>query len=175
MWLPLLQGHTDTISAVTFSPDGTWIASGSHDHSIRLWDAMSGAEALPPLHGHEDSIVSVAFSPDSTHIVSRSVRRNLIWHTSTGDPCVRSGACDKESHPLHGIDTIALDPHGWLVDFGTNQTISKLPAMIDPYCSAVFNKSVAIGTRGGHVVLLHFPPALLSSRDTRPVKAQSET
>jgi hypothetical protein len=88
---------------------------------------------------------------------------------------VRSGAHDKQSHPLHGIDTIALYPHGWLVDFGTNQTISKLPARIDPYCSAAFEKSVAIGTKGGHVVLLHFPPALLSSRDTRPVEAQSET
>jgi len=88
---------------------------------------------------------------------------------------VRSGARDKQSHPLQGVDTIALDPHGWLIDFGTNQTISKLPAIIDPYCSAVFDKSIAVGTKGGHVVIFHFPPALLSSRDTRPVEAQSET
>jgi hypothetical protein len=40
---------------------------------------------------------------------------------------------------------------GWLVDYGTIQTISKLPAFIVPYCFAVFNKSVAIGTMSGHV------------------------
>ena len=33
-----LPGHTDTVSSVAFSPDGTQILSGSHDHTLRLWD-----------------------------------------------------------------------------------------------------------------------------------------
>ncbi len=32
-----LTGHTDTVQSVAFSPDGTTLAGGSHDGTIRLW------------------------------------------------------------------------------------------------------------------------------------------
>src|SRR5262249_5114002 len=38
-----LHGHTHTVEAVRFSPDGRWIASGSTDATIRLWDVATGA------------------------------------------------------------------------------------------------------------------------------------
>jgi WD40 repeat protein len=39
-----LTGHTDTVSFVAFSRDGTRIVSGSADHLLKIWDAGSGAE-----------------------------------------------------------------------------------------------------------------------------------
>ena len=39
----ILSGHS---SAVAFSPDGTRIVSGSGDHSIKIWDSISGAEII---------------------------------------------------------------------------------------------------------------------------------
>ena len=36
--------HGDTIVALTYSADGSLIASGSNDHTVKLWDAASGAE-----------------------------------------------------------------------------------------------------------------------------------
>ena len=69
-----LQGHTDSVNSVAFSPDGRHIVSGSgsHERSIRLWDAQTGGQVGNPLHGHTFSVSSVAFSPDGRHIVSSS-------------------------------------------------------------------------------------------------------
>ena len=68
-----LQGHTDQVSSVAFSPDGNQIvsASGYNDKSMLVWDAKTG-EQLRKLQGQTDNINSVAFSPDDNQIVSGS-------------------------------------------------------------------------------------------------------
>jgi len=41
-----LEGHTDLVLSVCFSPDGTRLASASRDGTLKVWDARSGLEAL---------------------------------------------------------------------------------------------------------------------------------
>lgn len=39
-----MSGHSASVSAVSFSPDGTKVASGSVDMTVRIWDASNGKE-----------------------------------------------------------------------------------------------------------------------------------
>ena len=73
-----LEGHTDIISDVTFSPDGQLIASASRDNTVKIWRPNSALVAT--LKGHQDSVTSVSFSPDSQLIASGSWDQTVkIW------------------------------------------------------------------------------------------------
>ncbi len=69
--LETLEGHSSSVSAVAFSPNGKQVASASYNCTVRLWEAAIGA-ALQTLKGHSSSVSSVAFSPDSRQVASAS-------------------------------------------------------------------------------------------------------
>ena len=66
---PPCVGHELFVWSVAFSPDGTRLASGSGDETVRLWDVETGEE-IATLRGHEHFVYSVAFSPDGTRLAS---------------------------------------------------------------------------------------------------------
>lgn len=72
------QGHGDIISSVAFSPEGRYVASGSSDNTIKIWDTSSGACAKT-LQGHTSSVNSVAFSPDQYVASGSSDQTIKIW------------------------------------------------------------------------------------------------
>jgi WD40 repeat protein len=63
------QIHRDAIVALTFSPDGKWLASASWDKSVKVWNAQTGELRTSPkgkdlVLVHAERVHSVAFSPD---------------------------------------------------------------------------------------------------------------
>jgi WD40 repeat protein len=80
----ILEGHTDSLCSVAFSLNGLRIVSGSDDHTVRIWDAVSGV-VLHTLEGHTNPVYSVAFSSDGLRIVSGSEDRTVrIWDAVSG-------------------------------------------------------------------------------------------
>ena len=80
-----LEGHTDYVTSVAFSPDGLTLASGSNDRNIKLWDVRTGNQFGPTLEGHVEGVNSVAFSPDGLTLASGSNDRNIkLWDVKTG-------------------------------------------------------------------------------------------
>jgi WD40 repeat protein len=64
-----LTAHQGSVTALTFSPDGTLLASGGMDGVIRFWDLTSRQEVLG-LEWHLGAVTTLAFSPDGRWLLS---------------------------------------------------------------------------------------------------------
>jgi WD40 repeat protein/serine/threonine protein kinase len=68
-----LKGHRGYVWKVAFSPDGRYLASGSWDSTIKVWDLKAPASTEPvTLRGHAGFVLGLAFSPDGRCLASAS-------------------------------------------------------------------------------------------------------
>jgi eukaryotic-like serine/threonine-protein kinase len=68
-----LRGHVGYVWKVTFSPDGRYLASGSWDSTVKVWDLEASESAEPvTLRGHAGFIYGLAFSPDGRCLATAS-------------------------------------------------------------------------------------------------------
>lgn len=92
----------DGVTTVAISPDTKYVAAGSLDKSVRVWDIHQGylLERLEGPEGHKDSVYSVAFSPSGKELVSGSLDKTIkMWELSTsripGSNGPKGGRCIK--------------------------------------------------------------------------------
>jgi hypothetical protein len=79
-----LKGHTNGVTAASFSADGTRIVTGSGDDAAKVWDAKTGAEVLT-LKGHTNGVTAASFSADGTRIVTGSDDKTAtVWDAKSG-------------------------------------------------------------------------------------------
>ena len=118
--LQTLTGHTRSLLSVSFSPDGSTIASGSRDNTIRLWNPHTG-EHLQTLTGHTRSVNSVAFSPDGNKIASASSDETIgLWNTNTGEPLQTING------HTSSVYSVAFSPDGNKIASGSVDTTIRL-------------------------------------------------
>lgn len=80
-----LAGHTDAISAVKFSPDGTRLVSASLDKTARIWNTSNGEE-MAVLNKHGLAVNGAVFSPDGRTVITGSNDFQIIlWDAQTGE------------------------------------------------------------------------------------------
>ncbi len=90
-WLASLP-HKAFVPALAFSPDGQWLATGSRDGMVRVWQVKSltsqSSNPTPTweVEGHQKGVNSVIFSPDGKWLASGgndAIAR--LWNPSTGE------------------------------------------------------------------------------------------
>ena len=78
-----LRGHRQRVNTLAASPDGSRLASGSQDGTVRIWDVLSGRE-LATFSSGSNAVNSVAWSPDGSKLSSAEDRGLRIWEVNTG-------------------------------------------------------------------------------------------
>lgn len=86
-----LRGHTDTITGLRLSPDGSYVLSNAMDNSVRIWDirpyapfqrcvkVLTGAQ-----HNYEKNLLRCSWSPDGSKVSAGSADRFVyVWDTTT--------------------------------------------------------------------------------------------
>jgi hypothetical protein len=80
-----LVGHTEEVICLTFSPDGTKIASGSADRSVMIWETRTRKQ-LYKLKSHIDQVISVRFGPDGQDVRTFSTHGAIkVWDVLNGE------------------------------------------------------------------------------------------
>ena len=81
----VLAEHSAGISAVTVNPMNDFIATGSKDFSIKIWDNnVKNKTSLSTLTGHSKEVLSVKYSPDGKLLISSSVDKTVkLWNAKT--------------------------------------------------------------------------------------------
>ncbi len=103
-------GHTDAVTGLAFSRDGSQLASSSRDHDARIWDAKrfgssSSCGGTPP------SVSGVAFSSDGRWVATAGATKAGVWATHATDLPGDFMFFVRGNQPP--INAVAFSPHGW--------------------------------------------------------------
>nr|WP_242614306.1 WD40 repeat domain-containing protein [Actinomadura roseirufa] len=116
----VLDGHTDAVRNLAWSPDGALIATASRDGTCRLWDAATGGP-VRVLEGHQGMVEMVAWSPDAGRVATASRDRTVrVWDVATGRTlAVLAGAADV-------VRAVAWSPDGSMIASGARDRVARI-------------------------------------------------
>ena len=128
-----ISGHSGDVIGVSFSRDGTRLATGSADGTARVWDANSGEE-LVRLSGHGGLVALVDFSPDRTRLLTGggdgTARVWDISETAGAEVWTQRVASEEVSSVAYDDDGTYLVTSdgggGWVLDPSTGEKLTPI-------------------------------------------------
>jgi WD40 repeat protein len=106
------KGHSASVKAVAVSPNGIYLATGSRDKTVKIWDRQTGLE-IRTLVGHEHTINALDFSPTGELLATSSADGTArVWEIATGKQVFSSPVHDKY------ITAVAFHPNGKFFAYG---------------------------------------------------------
>jgi WD40 repeat protein len=100
--IAVLNGHSDAIQHLVFSPDGRMLATGSVDRTVKLWDVETARELATFKHSR---IWSLAFSPDGKKLAAAGYDGSVkLW-----DPVTRNEIAVMK---IDAMANLAFSPDG---------------------------------------------------------------
>ncbi len=161
--LHTLGGHWRWVMAVSFSPDGRTLVTGSYDKTARLWDVQTGA-AKSMLVGESGGVRAVCFSPDGRTVAIGGADTEVrLWDVVRGTV----------THTLKGhtapVRAIAYSPDGTRLASGSEDRTVRVwevdgrevgaPVPLPDYATALgFSRrgsALFAGTFSGHLLHIH--------------------
>jgi GTP-binding protein EngB required for normal cell division len=115
-----LEGHSNWVLSVSFSPNGKFLASGSKDETIKIWEVGSW-KLIKTLEGHSDSVYSVSFSPDGRYLASGSDDNTInIWEVGSWKLIKTLGGHN------NWINSVSFSPDGKYLASGSEDKTIKI-------------------------------------------------
>lgn len=111
----VLQGHTNQVTCIAFSPDGKVLFSGSRDNTVRVWEAATG-NRQQTLEGHGESVLALATSPTSPKkfLATASNDKTLrVWYYDTGKVDATAVAQGGLAFVAYSPDGLSVAAGGW--------------------------------------------------------------
>lgn len=87
---PASHSHLSKLLGMTVTKTTAFIATGSRDKTIKLWNAESGA-IIATLRGHDNWLRALVFHPDGRYLLSASDDKSIkVWDLENGGRCSRT-------------------------------------------------------------------------------------
>lgn len=131
------KGHDQAVLAVEISPDSNYVATGSRDKTMKLWELATGREVRTYL-GHTGTVNNIRFSRSGSYAITSSGDGTArIWDILTGKTIFTTPARnyflasvgispDEKYFAVSGYEDEAV-----IYDFNTRQPVRKLEVLSD--------------------------------------------
>lgn len=161
-----LEGHTNFLMSLAFSPDGRILGSASIDHTVRLWDPTTRKllRTLP----HQEQVFALAFSPDGRTLATGDRTGNVhFWDLGEGRLLA------SQQHHTSIVRSLAYSPDGRTLASGSQdrtvrlwnpdlyQELLSLPPLTHEVNGVAFSADgayLAAALHDGNLALWHGPP-----------------
>ena len=163
-----IEGHSDAIYGVAWSPDGQWLATSGYDKSVRLWSVATG-ELVRTFSGHNGAVYDVDFDPSGQVIATASADETIkLWRVDSGERLDTMGQGEAEQY------AVRFSPSGdSVLAVGADRRIRvwKIHSMTTPSVSPMLHSVFA---HEAAVVAVAFSPdgnQIATAGEDRSIKA----